>query len=118
MDNGLYIAVFLLKKNCRIKVGRLGTFTFRTGWYLYVGSAKKNLSARLERHSLKNKPLRWHIDYLSVKSQMLGTIVIKNENVKECDIAKELGKLFILKVPGFGSSDCRCKGHLFYSEKF
>jgi len=116
MDSGLYIAVFHLDKRRKLRIGKLGTFTFQPGYYFYVGSAKKNLSARLERHSLKVKPLRWHIDYLSVKADMLGAITVNNENVHECELAKELGKLYKLAVPCFGSSDCGCGGHLFYSE--
>jgi Uri superfamily endonuclease len=32
----------------------------------------------------------------------------------ECEIVKERSKMFELAVPGFGASDCRCAGHLFY----
>ena len=52
-DSGLYIAVFQLPQLCHIRVGRLGQFRFRRGFYLYVGSAQRNLSARLERHGKK-----------------------------------------------------------------
>ena len=118
MDSGLYIAVFHLPKRRRITVGKLGTFVFQPGWYLYAGSAKKNLSARLNRHGLNDKPLRWHIDYLSVKAEMVGTVNISTGQYTECQVAEELGNMFELKVPGFGASDCRCDGHLFYVEEF
>jgi len=117
VDKGFYIAVFLLPDDRRIKVGKLGTFVFPPGYYFYTGSAKKNLSARLKRHSLKKKPLRWHIDYLSVKAEMLGAVIIRNEDTTECKLAKKLDKLFDLAVADFGSSDCCCGGHLFYSEQ-
>ena len=71
MDKGLYIAVFALTRRLRLRVGALGSFTFRAGVYLYVGSAQRNLAARVERHGRKDKPLRWHIDYLSTKATML-----------------------------------------------
>jgi sugar fermentation stimulation protein A len=115
MDGGLYIAVFYLPRKRRITVGRLGTFVFMPGWYLYAGSAKKNLSARLNRHSLKDKPLRWHIDYLSVKAEMAGAVVIAEGSLTECEIARELECLYEPKIKGFGASDCRCRGHLFYA---
>jgi sugar fermentation stimulation protein A len=100
-----------------IRVGRLGRFHFRPGVYFYVGSAQRNLSARLERHSRKKKPLHWYIDYLSVKTEMLGAITVPGHRELECKLAKDLGRMFELAVPGFGASDCRCGGHLFYARE-
>ena len=114
MNGGVYIAVFYLPKRQHIGVGRLGRLCFRQGVYFYVGSAQRNLSARLERHSKKEKAVRWHIDYLSVKAEMLGAIMIAGPRERECKVAKELGGMFELVTPGFGASDCRCEGHLFY----
>ena len=118
MDAGVYIAVFYMQKGRTIHVGRLGCFRFRPGVHFYVGSAQRNLSARLERHSKKNKVLRWHIDYLSAKSDMLGAIIFPGPRKLECTLAKDLGGMFELAVPGFGASDCRCGGHLFYAREF
>ena len=117
MDAGIYIAVFYLPKGRTIHVGRLGRLRFRRGIYFYVGSAQQNLSARLERHSRKTKSLHWHIDYLSVKAEMLGAITIEGPQDLECKLAKDLGEMFELSVPSFGASDCRCGGHLFYTKE-
>ena len=117
MDFGIYIAVFYMPVGCTIKIGRLGKFSFRQGIYFYVGSAQRNLPARLERHSRKKKPLHWHIDYLSVNAEMLGAIIIPGRRKRECEIAGELDKMFELAVRGFGASDCRCAGHLFYTQQ-
>ena len=114
MDSGIYIVILYLPKTANIAVGKLGTFNFREGFYFYVGSAQRNLSARLERHSKKKKPMRWHIDYLSIKAEMLGAITIFGTRELECQLAKMLGNNFELAVPGFGASDCRCGGHLFF----
>lgn len=73
-QGGVYIAVFYLAKQQRIPVGKLGNCDFSIGYYFYVGSAQRNLYSRIERHSRKDKTLRWHIDYLSVKADMLGAI--------------------------------------------
>jgi sugar fermentation stimulation protein A len=100
-----------------IRIGRLGKFHFNQGIYFYAGSAQRNLSARLKRHGRKKKPLHWHIDYLSAKAEMLGAIIIPAQRKHECEIAEELGELFELVVPGFGASDCRCAGHLFYVQR-
>lgn len=117
MDSGLYIAVFYLPSPGKIRVGKLGKFHFKKGAYFYVGSAQRNLSARLKRHSDKRKPLRWHIDYLSARARMLGAITIPGPRKRECELARELGNMLRLTVPNFGASDCRCSGHLFFSPK-
>ncbi|NIP23490.1 MAG: DUF123 domain-containing protein [Phycisphaerae bacterium] len=107
-----------MPKGRLIRIGRLGQLHFRQGVYFYVGSAQRNMSARLERHSRKVKALRWHIDYLSVKAEMLGAIIIDGPRELECQLAKKLGGMSDLAVPGFGSSDCCCEGHLFYVPQF
>jgi len=113
-DAGIYIAVFFMPRDRAIKIGRFGRFRFRQGVYFYVGSAQRNLSARIERHNRNKKTLRWHIDYLSVKAEMLGAITVPGPRKLECQLAKKLSSMFELTVHGFGASDCRCAGHLFY----
>lgn len=115
MDSGIYIAVFYMPVGRTIQIGELGKYPFHQGIYFYTGSAQRNLSARLERHNRKKKLLHWHIDYLSVNTKMLGAITIPGQRKRKCEIAEELGKMFELIVPGFGASDCRCAGHLFYA---
>lgn len=113
----MYIAIFYLPIERQITVGKLGRFAFRKGFYFYVGSAQRNLSARLERHSKKTKPLRWHIDYLSTKAEMLGAMMMmEGPRRRECELAKKLDGIYEIAVPRFGASDCRCGGHLFYSQ--
>ncbi len=115
VDGGVYMAVFHLAKPARIRVGRLGRFAFPAGVYLYVGSAQRNLSARLARHARGHKPLRWHVDYLSRRARMLGAIVVAGPRRRECELARQLADVLRRAVPGFGASDCRCAGHLFYA---
>jgi sugar fermentation stimulation protein A len=117
LDTGVYIAIFYLPRDWTIQIGRLGTFRFRQGVYLYVGSAQRNLSARIERHNRKKKTLHWHIDYLSAMVEMLGAITIPGTRELECRLAKKLSNMFETTVPNFGASDCRCAGHLFYARE-
>ena len=112
---GLYVAAFRLDADRRIRVGRLGRFQFRRGVYLYVGSAQRDREARLARHTRRRKPLRWHIDYLSAKATMLGAILVPGGRDAECALAAEVGKIYPRFIDGFGASDCRCGGHLFYA---
>ena len=114
MNGGIYIAVFHLPGPKLIRVGSLGRLELLAGIYWYVGSAQRNLSSRIDRHARKSKPLRWHIDYLSVHADMIGAIVMKGDKDRKCIIATELAKL-LTQIPGFGASDCRCSSHLFYS---
>ena len=115
MDSGIYIAVFRLTRPCEVRVGRLGCCSLKRGVYLYVGSAQKNLAARLARHKRRDKPLRWHIDYLSAQAEMLGAMIVPAAKSRECEVAGQLARWFDLAVRRFGSSDCNCPGHLFYS---
>jgi len=34
----------------RVRIGRLGTFEFPAGVYIYTGSALRNFEARVQRH--------------------------------------------------------------------
>ena len=113
MNRGIYLAIFHLPRTQAITIGRLGRFTFPAGIYVYVGSAQRNLQARLARHAKRRKPLRWQIDYLSVKAKFLGALMIDGPKSMECRLAAMLAKHYPRAVPRFGASDCRCGGHLF-----
>jgi Uri superfamily endonuclease len=97
----------------RIRVGRLGLFLFPPGRYVYTGSAKRNLEARIARHLRKEKALRWHIDWLLSASGVKVTSV-KRSSQDECILNQKTAGIVV--VPGFGASDCRmgCGSHLHY----
>ena len=106
-----YSLFILVEKSQIITVGRLGRFEFIPGNYIYSGSARRNLLARINRHLKKEKKLRWHIDYLlSVPTVDIVKIVIST--ISECDLVAAGGGSII--VPRFGASDCRsgCGSHL------
>jgi sugar fermentation stimulation protein A len=58
--------------------------------------------------------MQWHIDYLSVKTHALGAMIVPGPRQRECELTDELASLYERAIPEFGSSDCRCGGHLFY----
>lgn len=97
-------------------VGGLGRVSFKKGNYIYIGSAKSCLEARLRRHLRKDKKIFWHIDYLlqNGKVQILQIWVIQKSI--ECWMADVFNKNSLSEVvkKGFGSSDCNCLTHLFY----
>ncbi|MDJ0762222.1 MAG: GIY-YIG nuclease family protein [Myxococcota bacterium] len=94
-----------------IQIGKLGRFSFPPGHYVYVGSAKRNMDARIARHKSSKKKLRWHIDYLLNSPHAKIVEVILSEK-GECELNQSIKGDVIVK--GFGSSDCqsRCKSHL------
>ncbi len=114
-DTGVY--VLAVEARGTMEVGRLGLQRF-DGLYLYVGSALgPGGLKRVERHravaSGQNQTRRWHIDYLLALGEIKGVFVLKTQGKRECALAQALGKHFEPAVRGFGSSDCRCKTHLF-----
>ena len=95
----------------RIAVGRLGVFDFPAGDYVYTGSAKRNLEARIARHLATQKKFHWHIDYL-LAAPGVSIREVRRFAAPECEInARQVGEIL---VPGFGASDCRagCGSHL------
>jgi Uri superfamily endonuclease len=111
---GIYVLIVSIVENINVNVGALGSVTFEKGLYAYVGSAQNNLEKRIQRHLRKTKQKFWHIDYLlendSVK--VLTAFYRREGRPKECDVARKIAELGV-PIRGFGSSDCRCRGHLF-----
>lgn len=80
---------------------------------MYVGSAKKNLTRRIERHQRLRKNLFWHIDYLREAADLVTALPIRTADDLECTLAWAVEKIAQWLVPGFGASDCSCPSHLF-----
>lgn len=117
MDKGVYCLIFE-NPSCTVRIGALGPVAFRNGWHIYVGSALGSGGlSRLERHITlarsKDRPPKWHVDYLSVSPffRLRSAIAAATGERMECPLAGSLGGG---SVPGFGSSDCTCPSHLFY----
>ena len=111
---GSYILLIRLPEEQTIKIGSLKAIHFAQGYYAYVGSAMGGFKSRLSRHLQENKKLRWHIDYLLQRASISSIILCETEDRVECAIAQALSHQFD-SIPGFGSSDCKCKSHLFFS---
>lgn len=115
-DKGTYILLVNLDKTQRIKPGKLPEADYEKGTYLYVGRAHTGLQARIKRHIRSQKKLFWHVDYLLQKAKIVD-IWTRQNFFAECSTADEI-RHFRTPAPkaiqGFGSSDCRCRSHLFY----
>ncbi|MDH7478188.1 MAG: GIY-YIG nuclease family protein [Candidatus Bathyarchaeota archaeon] len=111
--NSVYVLIIKVNKNINVNVGALGKVNFDKGIYAYVGSAKKGLSKRIERHFRKNKPKFWHIDYLLSNSNVnVLKVFTMQESFSECEVAKHVSEMGV-PLRSFGSSDCKCMSHLF-----
>lgn len=108
-----YQLVIELAQPCRVSPGRLGAHELAAGRYVYTGSARRHMAARLRRHLRRDKPLRWHIDWL-LTVPPAEVVAIHLDPRPECEVnAATAGDR---PIPGFGASDCRarCGSHLRY----
>jgi sugar fermentation stimulation protein A len=113
-NRGSYLIVLELSKDMEIEVGALGRVFFPRGWYVYAGSAQKNLTQRLARHLRKvRKERHWHLDYLTPHTASITALPLRSYRNLECELAVALSVLGGEQIPCFGSSDCHCKSHLF-----
>jgi len=121
---GVYALHLYLDRSIRLRVGRSGEFTFPTGYYIYLGSARGpgGIRARLGRHLRGGMAQHWHIDMLrevtSVAAYYYEICEKKNHEPLdlECRWSQNLASLpgSWIPAPGFGASDCRsrCPAHL------
>ncbi len=112
---GIYKLVINLSKEKEIKIGKLGTFVFPEGFYVYTGSAQNGLEKRINRHLSSNKKFHWHIDYLLTYAKVIKVLKYVGR-MDECKLnsvtEQSSGATQIVKK--FGSSDCNCVTHLYY----
>ncbi len=113
---GSYILLIKLNDNKIIKYGSNKKKYFKKGFYAYIGSALNSIEKRIERHLRDKKNKHWHIDYLLNYTEIAGVFYKENNFKEECKIANSL-KINFSQIDGFGSTDCNCKGHIFYGKR-
>lgn len=118
---GNYILQLILEKGKEIAVGKSKNQFFESGYYLYIGSAfgGGGVKSRLDRHLRSEKKLHWHIDYLLLETKIVSAWFILLDYSIEHKIAAEFiaTKNFKVGMNRFGSGDCNCVSHLFFSKK-
>lgn len=114
---GIYVLLFELAEATVVTVGRLGNVAFPAGWYAYVGSAMSGLELRVRRHLRPHGRPHWHLDYLLPRGVPAAVVTGQMSASLECSLAASLAQRFQV-FRRFGSSDCRCAGHLFHSAEF
>ena len=111
---GSYTLLIQLTEEQAITTGSLKAIYFPRGYYAYVGSAMGGFKSRLNRHLKSNKKPHWHIDYLLEKASISEIILCETKDRAECAVAQALSRQFD-SIPDFGSSDCKCRSHLFFA---
>jgi Uri superfamily endonuclease len=121
---GSYALFLRLPQTVHLTVGRLGTFDFPAGVYVYLGSAygPGGLRARLAHHARIAVRPQWHLDYFRPYAQITGGFVAEGNSVGilplECAWSQQILRLPGARpaAPGFGSADCRrgCPTHLIW----
>lgn len=112
-NRGCYLLALRLAEDADIEIGRLGTVHFPKGYYVYTGSAKKNLDQRLARHRRLRKKMHWHIDYLRQRAEWVGAVPVRTAEDLEHALAAAVARAADWDIPGFGCTDCACPSHLF-----
>ncbi|MCX7667723.1 MAG: GIY-YIG nuclease family protein [Atribacterota bacterium] len=109
-----YFLFIRLDNDSNIQVGKKGLYRFLRGFYVYVGKAQRGILERLQRHLRQQKRKHWHIDFLLEVGKVEEIVIF--EGNEECFLATFLFQHPCIQhgVPGFGSSDCSCRSHLFY----
>jgi len=123
LNSGSYQIFLKIRKKVQIEIGALGFINFKRGYYIYTGSAMRNLIQRTERHKKKNKKLHWHIDYLLENEfvEILEIMTFPSESREECERNHQLLNMQNVEIiaKGFGSSDCsKCPTHLVYFARY
>lgn len=112
-DGGLYLLVIHLQRKVHLKVGALGHLDMAAGFYVYTGSARRGLTARINRHLHRHKRCYYHVDFLRAHSHRTLAFPIRGAS-DECSLAWEVARIACATVEQFGSSDCGCPSHLAY----
>lgn len=112
-DSGCYLVLLELPEDKKVSIGALGEIVFPKGWYVYCGSAKKNLLSRMNRHVRIRKGMHWHLDYLRQEASSATTVPFRTQDEIEHQLAQGLSEIADWQIKDFGSSDCHCESHLF-----
>lgn len=116
--HGTYALIYRCDTPFEAVAGKLGTVSFTTGHWVYVGSAfgPGGLKTRLKHHLTPSLRPHWHLDYvkhaLPPLEIWLSTDSVKHEHAWASDLWHLKGaRCPIFK---FGASDCSCRAHLIH----
>ncbi len=119
---GTYLLVMRSEREGIARIGnKLGTLHYQRGYYYYIGSAfgSGGVGRRTAHHRQFSKRPHWHIDYLRHHLLIVEIWYSLDPEHREHLWAECLAGFRGVSIPlkGFGSSDCSCETHLFYSKQ-
>ena len=115
---GTYAVILRNENSKTIAVGVRRQLAIEPGYYLYLGSAfgPGGIRARVGRHSRRDKPRRWHIDYVREHMVFHDAWYSTKARNQEHQWAKLLkNRADFIALAGIGCSDCQCQTHLYFS---
>ena len=117
-SSGTYVLILFCPREEQVQIGKLGPLQLHRGFYVYVGSAfgPGGLRSRLAHHARLSSRPHWHIDYLRSRTNLDQVWYFHERIRREHQWAHIIQALSGASVPmaRFGSSDCKCKTHLFF----
>jgi Uri superfamily endonuclease len=119
-DSGLYVILMNITRPVGVTWARQSAL-LDSGLYAYVGSARRTLRARVERHLRRKKPKKWHVDQLTTHRSVTisGAILVPQATMTEHELNMIVGSAVdgTTPAPRFGAADCRagCPAHLWRS---
>jgi len=117
-EHGTYLLLLECSQEAELVIGRLGKMVTEPGYYLYVGSAfgPGGIQARVRHHQRMALRPHWHIDYLRTVAEPVDAWCVYDIRCEHVWAqALEQFEDTLIALQRFGSSDCGCVTHLFYS---
>lgn len=108
-----YCLIIRRSNSGSIQIGKLDSFHFPKGNYVYVGSARSGLTSRIQRHRSNDKTLYWHIDYLLAENNITDVVLSDRSECSTYQLIRNREESTVI-ADQFGSSDCTCQSHLLY----
>ncbi len=113
----------MLELTSAVAVRRPAETVLPPGRYVYVGSARRGLDARIAHHLERREKGNWHVVQLTTSPavRLLGAIRLTGATLTECALNRLVAQAVagVAAAPGFGSSDDRrrpaaerCPAHL------
>ncbi len=119
-EKGTYALIMRCDQPGQVQVGSLGQLQAAAGWYIYVGSAlgSGGLRGRLAHHLDQSRTKHWHIDRLKSVMEIASIWYAVDPARLEHAWADAFQSAPGMRVPWprFGSSDCTCPAHLFFTD--
>jgi len=121
-EKGVYALVMRLDHDRTITIGKLSTFDFDAGWYVYLGSAHGGggVKARTDRHRRPDdqKKKKWNVDYFRPFAPISEIWFSHAQAIFEHEWARFVRRMSGAYIPveKFGANDCDfgCGAHLFH----